>query len=139
MHQSAHLVYAAIGCKHNPATVCTSNPIAHQQAKLLQCNESFYATGGGAHKYAKVLTERLNVRVQTGDELKCLISGLNFLLQNVRDECYYLSDPASKKPSPKRSWDLKKEGSVFPYLLVNCGHICLLDLGGLSGGPGGPK
>lgn len=89
--------------------------------QLLQRNESFYATGGGAHKYAKVLTERLNVKVQTGDELKCLISGLNFLLQNVRDECYYLSDPASKKPSPKRSWDLKKEGSVFPYLLVNCG------------------
>jgi len=89
--------------------------------QLLQRNESFYATGGGAHKYAKLLTERLSVSVQTGDELKCLIHGLNFLLQNVRDECYYLSDPASKKPSPKRSWDLKNEGSVFPYLLVNCG------------------
>eukprot|EP01084_Bolivina_argentea_P297011 511624_1 len=88
---------------------------------LLQKNEIFYATGGGAHKYSKFFTDKLAVKVKKGDELKCLISGLNFLLNHVPDECYYLSDPASKKPSPKISWNIKKEGSVFPYLLVNIG------------------
>jgi len=95
--------------------------LLNKEENLLANNEVFYATGGGAHKYGKFLARQLHVNVRKGDELKCLISGLNFLLTHVSDEVFYLSDPASKRPSKHIAFDIQTEGSVFPYLLVNVG------------------
>ncbi|ETO15636.1 hypothetical protein RFI_21728, partial [Reticulomyxa filosa] len=93
-----------------------------QSENLIQKDEPFYATGGGAYKYASMLTEHLGVVVKKGDELQCLLRGLNFLLTYVPDECYYLLNPEKKKVNPtKVPLNILKEGSIYPYLLVNIG------------------
>jgi len=63
----------------------------------------------------------LGCQVRKSDELHCLLRGLNFLLTHIPDEIYFLKEPASQAPSDKISWNIREEGDVFPYLLVNIG------------------
>ena len=65
----------------------------------------------------------MKVNLKKGDELKCLLYGLNFLLAHIKDELYYLSDPTSKdyKIQEKIYWNISLSGNVFPYLFVNIG------------------
>lgn len=41
------------------------------------------ATGGGAYRFADLFKEKLGVSLDKVDEMDCLVSGANFLL-NVR-------------------------------------------------------
>ena len=96
-------------------------------------------TGGGAHKYAKEFSERLDITLHSTDELGCLVRGMHFALTNVIDECYtyrkigHISADHNSKPS---LWqkdvksDLRKvqvpykafaSSDPFPYLVVNIG------------------
>ncbi|PVU88224.1 hypothetical protein BB559_005684 [Furculomyces boomerangus] len=73
------------------------------------------ATGGGAHLFGKKLEEKLGVDVHTEDEMECLITGLNFFIQEVSDEVFIYREndlPIFEKISKK---------DMFPYLLVNIG------------------
>ena len=45
-------------------------------------------SGGGAHKYARMFEDELNITFKQLDELGSLIKGMNFALTNVKDECY---------------------------------------------------
>jgi pantothenate kinase len=46
-------------------------------------------TGGGAHKYAKLIEERMGASVVKLDEMSMLVDGLNFFLRNnVYDEVF---------------------------------------------------
>jgi type II pantothenate kinase len=78
------------------------------------------ATGGGAHKFAKEFKDTLDTTFNKIDELDCLIAGLNFLLENVRDECYYLETPEKPLTSKRISIQIS-ESKQYPYLLVNIG------------------
>jgi type II pantothenate kinase len=98
-------------------------------------------TGGGAHKYAAAIAERLEISVLQMDELKCLLRGMLFAMKNVRDECYTYrhfgsgSSGSGEGPPAKLEWvqDVKEnirkvqvpwnnsKGSQFPYLVVNIG------------------
>lgn len=49
------------------------------------------ATGGGAHKYYDLFSERLGVEVRREDEMECLITGLNFIT-SIPNEAYFFSD-----------------------------------------------
>ena len=72
-------------------------------------------TGGGAHKFQKLIEERLNVRVAKLDEMGMLVNGLNFFLQNkVYEEVFTFNARMEH-----RTYDLPE--SFFPYLLVNIG------------------
>ena len=52
--------------------------------------------------------------------LSSFYRGINFLLQHVRHECYYLEDP--RRPLSSKTVRFDGSGnSVFPYLLVNIG------------------
>lgn len=67
-------------------------------------DEVVLATGGGAHKYSEAFTKKLGVNFVRGDELTCLLKGLNFLLEHIPDECYYFSRP-----------DLRSDETTEPF------------------------
>lgn len=54
-------------------------------------NVKIMATGGGAHKFYDLFSERLGVEVRREDEMECLITGLNFIT-SIPNEAYYFSD-----------------------------------------------
>ncbi len=108
-------------------------------------------TGGGAYKYEQFFLDRLRTYVWKVDELTCLLTGLNFALKHVPDECFYLEHhkrrtrrrgaEGDRKIWEKAEWKPAKRGigaktdeleplpvrrtqsmaGVFPYLLVNIG------------------
>jgi pantothenate kinase len=73
-------------------------------------------TGGGAHKYARMIEERMGVTVVKLDEMGMLVDGLNFFLKNNVYEEVFTYNAATKE---KKTFDVGK--SFFPYLLVNIG------------------
>jgi len=77
------------------------------------------ATGGGAFKYATLVRERLGVELCKKDELSCLLVGLNFLLNALPDECYYIPDP--QRPHETTALPTEQGAPIYPYLLVNIG------------------
>ncbi|SPQ95542.1 Pantothenate kinase [Plasmodiophora brassicae] len=87
---------------------------------LLKTGETLLATGGGAHKFSETIRSRLGLCVVKGDELHCLLWGINFLVQHTRDECYYFANPQRPSMLETAPFDMT-QGSAFPYLLVNIG------------------
>jgi len=86
---------------------------------LLQSEEEITATGGGAYKYADMLRSKTGCKIIKIDELKSLLWGLDFLLRNVRNECFYFKNPDLKKESEKGYQNFSK--GTYPYLLCNIG------------------
>jgi type II pantothenate kinase len=87
---------------------------------LLKNEKVLLATGGGAQKYADLIQKELGCELAKGDELSCLLIGVNFTLQNLPEEAYYLDDLNDAITSPRIHYDISKEGT-FPYILVNVG------------------
>ena len=85
--------------------------------KIADSTTAVNGTGGGAKKYSKRVKEVLDISMQHCDELQCLISGINFMVQRDADVLYTV-DHTSYKIDGLR---LKPQGSSFPYLLVNIG------------------
>ena len=54
------------------------------------------ATGGGAHKYENLISERLDVTLQKEDEMECLITGLNFLVRQIPNEVFTYDERRSE-------------------------------------------
>ncbi|KAF8660728.1 hypothetical protein HU200_057470 [Digitaria exilis] len=75
---------------------------------LLGCN------GGGAYKFANDFREKLGVCLDKLDEMDSVVSGANFLLQNVPGAAFThmngQRNPVDVSPN-----------NLFPYLLVNIG------------------
>jgi len=61
-----------------------------------------HATGGGAYKYSGIVKERLNVDFKQLDEMRCMISALNFLVLETNNEIFTYRDgvqvPSSLPP-----------------------------------------
>lgn len=74
------------------------------------------ATGGGAYKYADLLSNTLGVTIDKEDEMECLIKGCNFLLKNIPNEVFEYR----RHTTPEYKFH-PTEPNVFPYLLVNIG------------------
>ncbi|ESO96157.1 hypothetical protein LOTGIDRAFT_116077 [Lottia gigantea] len=74
------------------------------------------ATGGGAHKYKDLITSKLGVQVDKEDEMECLITGCNFLLNNIPDEAFIYQ----RHGNPEYRFQGVNH-DIFPYLLVNIG------------------
>lgn len=72
------------------------------------------ATGGGAFKYADLFRERLGIILEREDEMACMVSGCNFLLQAVRNEAFQYENG-------QLSFKDIDPSTVYPYLLVNIG------------------
>ena len=59
-------------------------------------------------------------RVDKLDEMKCLISGCNFLLKNIPNECFTF-DRGDEKRKHRYNFQNVDSRTLFPYLLVNIG------------------
>ncbi|KAF8660882.1 hypothetical protein HU200_057469 [Digitaria exilis] len=87
---------------------------------LLGCNgtrsskENVALKGGGAYKFANDFREKLGVCLDKLDEMDSVVSGANFLLQNVPGAAFThmngQRNPVDVSPN-----------NLFPYLLVNIG------------------
>ncbi|XP_058079812.1 pantothenate kinase 2-like [Magnolia sinica] len=84
-------------------------------------NARIRATGGGAYAFGDIFKERLDVTVENVDELDSVVSGANFLLQNVPNEAYRRSERRSAFISIDRN-------DLFPYLLVIVGTSVALNM-----------
>lgn len=81
------------------------------------------ATGGGAHKFAKLMTQlfkkhKLPMKIVAEDEMACLIRGLDWLITKIPNEIFTYDLEAHDTVSVNQS-PLEKE--IYPYLLVNIG------------------
>lgn len=100
-----HLIRKSITKKHYP-------PITY-----------ILATGGGAHKFSKLMTaafkkHRLPMQIVKKDEMECLIKGLDWLITKIPNEIFTYdldADNIRFITSPCT------EDDVYPYLLVNIG------------------
>lgn len=77
------------------------------------------ATGGGAHKFYKLLNDELNMIVETEDEMDCLIAGLNFLVHKIPYEVFTYSETEAE-PMVFEDKVIDEE-ELYPYILVNIG------------------
>lgn len=88
-------------------------------------------TGGGAHKYSKIIQDKLEIGLNRYDELTCLVDGMHFVLTNFADECYTYRYDNDIPKTGDISHDAKNytvreivpypTKSNFPYLVVNIG------------------
>eukprot|EP00968_Pinguiococcus_pyrenoidosus_P019002 scaffold1981_cov345-Pinguiococcus_pyrenoidosus.AAC.1 len=92
-------------------------------------------TGGGAYKYASVAKQRLEIEFDKHDEMECLVRGLQFVLDNVKDEVYtYKPSPAEQAEAANETMRRKdKEFTLkqvlpsaslkrtFPFMVVSIG------------------
>ncbi|KAK9675570.1 hypothetical protein RND81_11G015800 [Saponaria officinalis] len=72
------------------------------------------ATGGGAHKFADLFSEKFGIKFDKEDEMDCLVAGANFLLKAVPREAFtYVNG--------QKEFVQIDSSDLFPYLLVNIG------------------
>ncbi|ORX46777.1 pantothenate kinase [Hesseltinella vesiculosa] len=89
------------------------------KARLLapHVKQVLQATGGGAHLFHNLLTERLpGVEVKKDDEMECLISGLSFFITEIPYEVFTYNE---NDANPIRFEQISK--NIYPYMLVNIG------------------
>ncbi|KAL7665599.1 Pantothenate kinase [[Candida] zeylanoides] len=82
------------------------------------------ATGGGAHKFYKLMTKtfqrhKLPMKIIAKDEMECLIRGLDWFITKIPNEIfiYDLDDNITKFIASPYT----EKGDIYPYLLVNIG------------------
>ena len=82
--------------------------------------------------HAFELNYHLICRVDKLDEMKCLITGCNFLLKNIPNECFTF-DRGDEKRKHKYHFQSVDSRTLFPYLLVNIGSgVSILKVGFVS-------
>lgn len=69
------------------------------------------ATGGGAHLFYELFEKELDIVVQKEDEMKCLITGLNFFTL-IPDEVFWYSDELVSKLHDHLPSKKNREGSA---------------------------
>ncbi|KAL5553575.1 hypothetical protein UlMin_040976 [Ulmus minor] len=75
---------------------------------------SWFATDGGAYKFADLIKEKLGISLCKEDEMDCLVAGANFLLKTLHQEAYtYMNDT-------KEFVEIGHD-DLYLYLLVNIG------------------
>eukprot|EP00727_Mastigamoeba_balamuthi_P009372 m51a1_g5057 putative pantothenate kinase (400) ;mRNA; r:102848-104587 len=80
----------------------------------------FNATGGGAFKYAPLVKRELGIEFSQHDEMRCLVTGLTFLLKYAETEAFTYTSPSPGAP-PVKSYLSTQELGGFPHLVVNVG------------------
>uniref|UniRef100_A0A0K0DAU7 Pantothenate kinase n=1 Tax=Angiostrongylus cantonensis TaxID=6313 RepID=A0A0K0DAU7_ANGCA len=81
-------------------------------------DDVLHCTGGGSFKYAEMMHKSLGVKVKRTDEMRSLIFGCDFLLQNNEDESFTYHHEAVGIEYQYKPIDTD---SIYPFLLVNIG------------------
>ena len=75
-------------------------------------------TGGGAYKYADLISDKLGLKVTKVDEMSCICAGANFLLKNIADESFIYE----RTQMPHYIFQSSNQpADLYPYLLVTIG------------------
>lgn len=74
-------------------------------------------TGGGAYKFADLISEKLGLKVIKVDEMSCICEGANFLLKNIADESFMYE----RQQQPHYVFQSSNPTDLYPYLLVTIG------------------
>uniref|UniRef100_A0A0L0NSG7 Pantothenate kinase n=1 Tax=Candidozyma auris TaxID=498019 RepID=A0A0L0NSG7_CANAR len=82
------------------------------------------ATGGGAHKFCKLMvlvfkTHRFPIQIVRKDEMECLIKGLDWLITKIPNEIFTYDLTANQIKFITSPYTT--EDQIYPYLLVNIG------------------
>ncbi|XP_075243016.1 4'-phosphopantetheine phosphatase-like isoform X2 [Convolutriloba macropyga] len=92
------------------------------KSELVHCSKNMMkdkvvkATGGGALKYAEVITSQLGCKLDAEGEMDCIVKGCDFLIKNIRNEVFEY-----KKGQTNPFVFHNYENVDYPYLLVNIG------------------
>ena len=93
-----------------------------------------YATGGGAVKYEPQFRKEFGAKIEKCDELEMLIRGINFLVDELPSECYYLKDNDYRSgPKIEKVPFTFGNGDIHPCIVVNIGSgvsMMLVDAAG---------
>eukprot|EP01105_Mastigella_eilhardi_P015311 TRINITY_DN3497_c0_g1_i3.p1 TRINITY_DN3497_c0_g1~~TRINITY_DN3497_c0_g1_i3.p1 ORF type:complete len:385 (-),score=134.33 TRINITY_DN3497_c0_g1_i3:92-1246(-) len=84
------------------------------------CFAEVNATGGGAFKYAPLVEQKLEIMLCPKDEMRCLIKGLTFLLENADNEIFEFYSP-SDAGWPTKRFISTRDQDLFPFLITNIG------------------
>ncbi|GEQ68851.1 hypothetical protein JCM33374_g2520 [Metschnikowia sp. JCM 33374] len=81
------------------------------------------STGGGAHKFSKLMTSafqkhKLPMHIVKKDEMECLIKGLDWLITKIPNEIFTYD---LEKDNIRFNKSPVTEKDIYPYLLVNIG------------------
>jgi len=85
-----------------------------KESKKLYNRYHAQASGGGAYKFADDFREKLGVCLDKLDEMDSVVSGANFLLQNIPGAAF------THMNGQRNPVDVSLN-NLFPYLLVNIG------------------
>ncbi len=95
------------------SAVLNGEPAPDDDVKGVIC-----ATGGGAFKFEDDINTRAGCTLERCDEMKSLITGLNFVTRALPRECWVYF-PRFNETEPRRA--IPADDKLFPYLLVNIG------------------
>lgn len=89
-------------------------------------------TGGGSYKFYnelnRIFNEKHGIRIVKGDEMECLIHGLNFLINDIANEVFIM-DHQTEEIKYIEQCNVK-----YPYLLVNIGSgVSMMKVDGPNG------
>lgn len=85
--------------------------------KFLGDSKQLMLTGGGAHKYARLIEERLGITVVKTEEMQMLVDGVNFFIRNNVYEEFFTWNSETKQ----KEFLSNVDDSFFPFILVNIG------------------
>ncbi|RKO97700.1 hypothetical protein CXG81DRAFT_15336 [Caulochytrium protostelioides] len=98
------------------------------KARAISADEAMHpaiilkATGGGAYKFHDRFTQELGVVVRKEDEMAALITGLNFLLQQIPNEVFTYDERRVAQGQDAMRYETDAfHAAQYPYLLVNIG------------------
>lgn len=88
-------------------------------------------TGGGAHKYSEMWSDRVGINMIKQAEMKSLVCGIEFVLKSLVGECFtFKPERIKKNPDEKikeEEWSRKvqrdsiRDQNTYPYIVVSIG------------------
>ena len=73
------------------------------QTEIAENIRTIGCTGGGAIKFAQVVDEQMDIKLEQMDELAALMRGMHFALTSIQDECYTYRKGDSPAPANRGS------------------------------------
>ena len=70
------------------------------QTEIAENIRTIGCTGGGAVKFAQVVDEQMDIKLEQMDELVALMRGMHFALTSIQDECYTYRRGSGESPAP---------------------------------------
>lgn len=75
-------------------------------------------TGGGSYKYSNIVKELLGINIDIVDEMKSIVTGVDFLIRTSTNEIFsWEKKPGKEKPERVFVEDVKNVFNYFHFIL----------------------